>query len=108
MLVLTTTSSTSAPVSIARRAVRPIAEAEVRRDCDRQQDADDHDDDEQLDQREAFLTLEPLPQLAHLFLLWVVYKLAAGSRVTGPASLPVLRNHATRRSRSETVVLTSK
>ena len=50
-------------VGLGSRVRRAITEAEVGRDRDRQQDADDHDDDEQLDEREAFLTLEPLHEL---------------------------------------------
>src|SRR5262245_2031039 len=56
---------------VSRRSARvgAILEAEIGRNRDRQQDADDHDDDEELDQREPFLTLEPLPQLVHGCLL---------------------------------------
>src|SRR5205823_9945402 len=61
-----------ADVCRGRGPVRAVPEAEVGRNRDRQQDADDHDDNEELDQREAFLTLEPLPQLGHAILLQVV------------------------------------
>jgi len=79
---------TAARTSAAARAVRAIPEAEIGRNRDRQQDADDHDDNEELDQREAFLTLEPLPQLGHAILLQVVDEhfrvIAHGQRVFAP------------------------
>ena len=46
-----------ANIRIGRLLVGTITEAEIGRNCDRQQDADDHDDDQELDQRETFITL---------------------------------------------------
>src|SRR6185503_15989422 len=53
-----------AHVRLGSLLVRPVAEAEVRRDGDREQDADDDDDDKKLDEGEAaLLTSEPLLKL---------------------------------------------
>src|SRR5262249_33241979 len=49
--------------------VRGVLEAEVRGNRDRQQDADDRDDDEKLDEREAFLASEALLDAVHRGLL---------------------------------------
>ena len=48
-----------------------LLEAEIRRDCDRQQNGDDDEDDEQLDEGEALLALDsPLkPAEKHVLLL---------------------------------------
>src|SRR3954454_20674154 len=54
-----------AEVRLGRALVGAGLEAEGRRHCDRQQDPDDHDDDQELDQREALFIREPLPQLNH-------------------------------------------
>ena len=50
---------------------RAIPEAEVRRDCNREQDPDDDDDDQKLDEGEALLARQPLAKLGHSFLLLV-------------------------------------
>src|SRR5262249_36047975 len=49
-----------ADVSLGRAVVGAILEAEVGRDCNREQDPDDDDDDEELDEREPLLASEPL------------------------------------------------
>src|SRR5919201_585515 len=54
-----------ADVGLGSRLVGAILEREVRRNRDREQDADDDDDNEKLDEGEAaFLTGQPLPDLA--------------------------------------------
>src|SRR5437867_2086930 len=54
-----------ANVGLGGRVVRTIAEAQVRGDRDREQDAEDDDDNEKFDEGEtAFLTGQPLPDLA--------------------------------------------
>src|SRR4051812_18442929 len=54
-----------ADVGLGSRVVRAIAEAQVRGDRDGEQDAENDDDNEELDEGEtAFLTGEPLPDLA--------------------------------------------
>src|SRR5262245_44746435 len=50
-------------VRLSRRVRGLITEAEVRRDCNGEQDPDDHDDDEELDEGETTLTCEPGPPL---------------------------------------------
>src|SRR4051794_11558463 len=52
-----------ADVRLSSRALSAILEAEVRRDRDRQQDAEDHDDDQELDEREALVARQPLLEL---------------------------------------------
>src|SRR5581483_10477930 len=54
-----------ADVRLSSRPVRAGLEAEVRRHRNREQDADDHDHDEELDQSEALLTSQTLPQTIH-------------------------------------------
>ena len=49
-----------ADVSLRGLLVRAILEAEVRRDCDREQDPDDDDDNEKLDEGEALFARHPL------------------------------------------------
>jgi hypothetical protein len=58
-----------AHIGVRRLLVRPIAEAEVRRDRDREQDPDDDDDNEQLDEREALFASEPPAQTIHAVLV---------------------------------------
>src|SRR2546430_7799378 len=71
-----------------RCTVGAILEAEVRRHRDREQDADDHDDNEELDEGEAFLTSQPLAQTIHadfsLSIFWKVSHISHTSSAPQP------------------------